>query len=148
LLSETDGETFYKLLDNGHELPIDWVSLYDYFDSRFADEENYAIGEITRPAIEGNTNECVRWSVMDILNFYRAEQLLPELANEIISEKKSYEYFEDFIDRGNVSSIDWTVFYEYIDTICDDGPHYRDATFVKTAEKYRKQLLDSGYDIV
>lgn len=77
LLSETDGETFYKLLDNGHELPINWVSLYDYFDSRFADEENYAIGEITRPAIEGNTNECVRWSVMDILNFYRDKLLSP-----------------------------------------------------------------------
>lgn len=76
-MSETDGETFYKLLDNGHELPIDWVSLYDYFDSRFADEENYAIGEITRPAIEGNTNECVRWSVMDILNFYRDKLLSP-----------------------------------------------------------------------
>ena len=81
-------------------------------------------------------------------DWFLAEQLLPELANEIISEKKSYEYFEDFIDRGNVSSIDWTVFYEYIDTICDDRPHCRDATFIKTAEKYRKQLLDSGYDIV
>lgn len=77
LLSETDGETFYKLLDNGHELPINWVSLYDYFDSRFADEENYAIGEITRLVIEGNTNECVRWSVMDILNFYRDKLLSP-----------------------------------------------------------------------
>ena len=76
------------------------------------------------------------------------EQLLPELANEIISEKKSYEYFEDFIDRGDVSSIDWVIFYKYIDTICDDRPHYRDATFVKTAEKYRHQLLGSGYDIV
>ena len=72
-----DSQTFYKSLDNGHELPIDWVSLYDYFDNRFADEDNYAKYEITRPFISGNTHEAIRWSVMDILNFYRDRLLSP-----------------------------------------------------------------------
>lgn len=72
-----DSKTFYDLLDKGYELPIDWVSLYAYFDNRFTDEDNYAKSEITRPFISGNTYEAIRWSVMDILNFYRDRLLSP-----------------------------------------------------------------------
>ena len=79
--------------------------------------------------------------------WFLTEQLMPELANELASEKRSYEYVEDFINQGNVSSIDWSAFYEYIDTICEERTHYRASTFIKTVEKYRQQLLNSSYDI-
>lgn len=81
-------------------------------------------------------------------DWFLVEQLLPELANEMISEKKSYEYFEDFMNQGNLSSIDWATFYEYVDTICNNEPLYRTSNFIQTVEKYRQQLLDSGYDMV
>lgn len=80
--------------------------------------------------------------------WFLVEQLLPELAKELTSEKRTYEYFEDFINSGDLSSIDWVAFYEYIDTICEEKPHYKDAIFIQTVEKYRKQLLNSGYDMV
>ncbi len=80
--------------------------------------------------------------------WFLTEQLMPELANELASEKRSYEYVEDFINQGNVSSIDWSAFYEYIDTICEERTHYRASTFIKTVEKYRQQLLNSSYDMV
>lgn len=81
-------------------------------------------------------------------DWFLVEQLLPELANEMISEKKSYDYFEDFMNQGNLSSIDWAAFYEYVDTICDNKPLHRTSNFIQTVEKYRQQLLDSGYDMV
>ena len=81
-------------------------------------------------------------------DWFLVKQLLPELAKEIASEKRTHEYFEDFINNGDLSSIDWTAFYQYIDTICEERPYYKDSKFVQTVEKYRQQLLNSGYDIV
>ena len=81
-------------------------------------------------------------------DWFLVEQLVPHLAEELISPKKAYEYFEDFINQGDLSSINWTIFYEYIDTSLEQHPHYRDSTFIETVEKYRQQLLGSEYDIV
>ncbi len=75
--SNPDPQDFYKLLDNGHDLPIDWSSLYAYFDNRFADDNNCAKNELIRAVISGNTLSGVRWSVMDILNHYRNILLSP-----------------------------------------------------------------------
>ena len=80
--------------------------------------------------------------------WFLVEQLIPKLAKEMTSEKRTYEYFEDFINDGDLSSINWSAFYKYIDTICDERPQYKDAIFIKTVEKYRQQLLGTGYDIV
>ena len=65
----------YELLDDGHSLPIDWQALYAYFDERFADEDNYAVDELTQPFLSSNNLESIRWSLIDILNHYR-ESLL------------------------------------------------------------------------
>ena len=81
-------------------------------------------------------------------DWFLVEQLLPELANEHVSEKIPREYFEDFIAQGNVSSVDWPVFYGYVDTVCERRIQYRNSTFIKTVEKYRQQLLNSAYDMV
>lgn len=81
-------------------------------------------------------------------DWFLIEQCLPELADELQSEKKSYEYFEDFMESGDLSKIDWPIFYGYVDRVCDDYPHYRNTKFFQAVEKYREQLLDSGYDIV
>lgn len=70
-------QKIYGLLDNGHNLPIDWQALYAYFDERFADEDNCAVDELTQPILSSKTLEPVRWSLMDILNHYR-EFLLNE----------------------------------------------------------------------
>lgn len=75
--SGMDAQKIYGLLDNGHNLPIDWRALYAYFDERFADEDNYAVDELTQPILSSNTPEPTRWSLMDILNHYR-EFLLNE----------------------------------------------------------------------
>ena len=69
--SRMDAQKIYGTLDNGHSLPIDWQSLYAYFDERFVDEDNYALDELTKPFLSSNTLEPTRWSVMDILNHYR-----------------------------------------------------------------------------
>ena len=68
-------QKIYGLLDNGHNLPIDWQALYTYFDERFADEDNCAVDELTQPFLSSNNLESIRWSIMDILNHYR-ESLL------------------------------------------------------------------------
>lgn len=73
-----DPTKFYNLLDNGHNLPIDWSALYSYFDERFKDEDNYALDELTKPFLSSNTPEPIRWSVMDILNHYRESLLSHE----------------------------------------------------------------------
>lgn len=90
----------------------------------------------------------LNWIYEKVDSWFLIEQLLPELAKEMTSEKRTYEYFEDFMNSGDLSSIDWTAFYEYIDTICEGRPHYKDAIFIQTVEKYRQQLLGTGYDIV
>lgn len=69
--STMDAGKLYTLLDAGHSLPIDWQALYSYFDERFADEDNYAVDELTQPILSSNNLEAIRWSVMDILNHYR-----------------------------------------------------------------------------
>ena len=81
-------------------------------------------------------------------DWFLVEQCIPALADEMISEKKSYEYFEDFMKSGDLSKIDWPIFYAYVDRVCDDEPLYQDSKFFKTVEKYREQLLNSGYDII
>ena len=69
--SHADPTRIYELLDDGHSLPIDWQALYAYFDERFADEDNYAVDELTQPFLSSNNLESIRWSLMDILNHYR-----------------------------------------------------------------------------
>lgn len=81
-------------------------------------------------------------------DWFLIEQCLPELADELRSEKKSYEYFEDFMESGDLSKIDWQNFYVYVDRVCDDYPYYRNTKFFQAVEKYREQLLSPGYDIV
>lgn len=81
-------------------------------------------------------------------DWFLIEQCLPELADELRSEKKSYEYFEDFMELGNPSKIDWPNFYAYVDRVCDEYPYYRNTKFFQAVEKYREQLLSPGYDIV
>ena len=81
-------------------------------------------------------------------DWFLIEQCLPELADELRSEKKSYEYFEDFMESGDLSKINWQNFYVYVDRVCDDYPYYRNTKFFQAVEKYREQLLSPGYDIV
>lgn len=81
-------------------------------------------------------------------DWFLIEQCLPELADELRSEKKSYEYFEDFMELGDLSKIDWQNFYVYVDRVCDDYPYYRNTKFFQAVEKYREQLLSPGYDII
>ena len=81
-------------------------------------------------------------------DWFLIEQCLPELADELRSEKKSYEYFEDFMESGDLSKIDWSIFYAYVDRVCDDYPYYRNTKFFEAVEKYREQLLSPGYDII
>lgn len=81
-------------------------------------------------------------------DWFLIEQCLPELADELRSEKKSYEYFEDFMESGDLSKIDWSIFYAYVDRVCDDYPYYRNTKFFEAVEKYREELLNSGYDII
>lgn len=81
-------------------------------------------------------------------DWFLIEQCLPELADELRSEKKSYEYFEDFMESGDLSKIDWSNFYAYVDRVCNDHPYYENTKFFQAVEKYRGQLLNSGYDIV
>ena len=81
-------------------------------------------------------------------DWFLIEQCLPELADELRSEKKSYEYFEDFMESGDISKIDWKNFYAYVDRVCDDYPYYKNTKFFQAVEKYREQLLSPGYDIV
>lgn len=59
--TETDLPTMISLLENGKQLPIDWKALYEYFDIRYNDDDNYALdefyygvygpGEISGPSI-------------------------------------------------------------------------------------------------
>lgn len=81
-------------------------------------------------------------------DWFLIEQCLSELADELRSEKKSYEYFEDFMELGNLSKIDWPNFYAYVDRVCDDYPYYRNTKFFEAVEKYREELLNPGYDII
>ena len=66
-----DANKLYTLLDDGHNLPIDWSALYTYFDERFADDDNCALDELTQPVLPSKIREPTRWSIMAILNHYR-----------------------------------------------------------------------------
>ena len=65
------GSIIRKLLDKGHELPINWENFYAYFDNRANDEECPC-----RKSILGKSFGTE--SVMDILNDYRDKLLKPD----------------------------------------------------------------------
>lgn len=88
------------------------------------------------------------WIYDRTVDWFLVEQCLPELADELQSAKKSYEYFEDFMESGNLSKINWTNFYAYVDEVLDDNHCYRNTKFFEAVEKYREELLSPGYDIV
>ena len=90
----------------------------------------------------------LNWICNRAEDWFLIEQCIPKLANEMISEKESYEYFEDFMESGDLSKIDWPIFYAYVDRVCDDEPLYQNSKFFKTVEKYREGLLNSSYDII
>ena len=62
-----------EYLDKGHELPINWVNFYAYFDEQLNDPENRYLSSILDNDIRGDEFE---WStsVVKLLNRYR-EQL-------------------------------------------------------------------------
>lgn len=88
------------------------------------------------------------WIYDRTVDWFLVEQCLPELADEMVSEKRTYEYFEDFMESGDLSKIDWPIFYDYVDRVCDDNHCYRNTKFFEAVEKYREELLSPGYDIV
>lgn len=88
------------------------------------------------------------WIYDRTVDWFLVEQCLPELADELQSAKKSYEYFEDFMESGNLSKINWTNFYAYVDEVLDDNHYYRNTKFFEAVEKYREELLSPGYDII
>ena len=90
----------------------------------------------------------LHWIYDRTVDWFLVEQCIPELADEMVSEKRTYEYFEDFMESGDLSKIDWPNFYAYVDRVCDEYPYYRNTKFFQAVEKYREQLLNSGYDII
>lgn len=88
------------------------------------------------------------WIYDRTVDWFLVEQCLPELADELQSAKKSYEYFEDFMESGNLSKINWTNFYAYVDEVLDDNHCYRNTKFFEAVEKYREELLSPEYDII
>lgn len=52
------------------------------------------------------------------------------------------------MESGDLSKIDWPIFYDYVDRVCDDNHCYRNTKFFEAVEKYREELLSPGYDIV
>ena len=88
------------------------------------------------------------WIYDRTVDWFLVEQCLPELADELQSAKKSYEYFEDFMESGNLSKINWTNFYAYVNEVLDDNHCYRNTKFFEAVEKYREELLSPGYDII
>ena len=88
------------------------------------------------------------WIYDRTVDWFLVEQCLPELADELQSAKKSYEYFEDFMESGNLSKINWTNFYAYVDEVLDANHCYRNTKFFEAVEKYREELLSPGYDII
>ena len=93
-------------------------------------------------------DDHLNWIYDQTDDWFLIEQCLPELADELRSEKKSYEYFEDFMESGDLSKINWQNFYVYVDRVCDDYPYYRNTKFFQAVEKYREELLNPGYDII
>lgn len=61
-----------KLLDKGHELPINWYNFYAYFDKRANDEECAYRKSILNPDYTSLDEDGWKHiSIMDLLNRYR-----------------------------------------------------------------------------
>ena len=66
------GEEIKKLLNKGHELPINWRNFYAYFDERANDEEcNYRESILSPDYTSLDEDGWKHLSIMDILNRYR-----------------------------------------------------------------------------
>lgn len=48
----------------------------------------------------------LHWIYDRTVDWFLVEQCIPELADEMVSEKRTYEYFEDFMESGDLSKID------------------------------------------
>lgn len=59
-----------EFLDKGHELPINWVNFYAYFDTQLNDKQNRYLSYLKNPVIMGDTLEP-RTSIEELLNRYR-----------------------------------------------------------------------------
>lgn len=57
-------------LNKGHELPINWVNLYAYFDERLNDPRNRYLSYLKEPLIIGDVLEPGT-SIEELLNRYR-----------------------------------------------------------------------------
>jgi len=62
-------QKIYGLLDNGHNLPIDWQALYAYFDERLNDPENELTDELISMSL-GRSFER-HFTVKNLLDQYR-----------------------------------------------------------------------------
>lgn len=65
----------YELLENGHDLPINWGNLYAYFDERFNDPDNYFHSDLTAPKYFYVDEPSNKEPIADILNRYRDKLL-------------------------------------------------------------------------
>lgn len=73
------GEEIKKLLNKGHELPINWHNFYTYFDKRANDEECGYRESILNPDYTSLDDDGWKHlSIMDILNRYRDILLKPD----------------------------------------------------------------------
>lgn len=82
-IANTDSETvspsyLHKLLENGHELPINWENFYTYFDERLADPTNCFYSELTKAGYAYSANPFNNETIEDILNKYRDSLLSPK----------------------------------------------------------------------
>lgn len=59
-----------ECLDKGHELPINWVNFYAYFDEQLNDRQNRYLSYLKDPLIMGDLSGQ-RTSVEELLNRYR-----------------------------------------------------------------------------
>lgn len=59
-----------ECLNKGHQLPINWVNFYAYFDEQLNDPQNRYLSYLKNPEIEGDDFEPST-SVEELLNRYR-----------------------------------------------------------------------------
>ncbi len=76
LFSDRSTDNLRKILDKGHEQPINWDKFYAYFDEQMDDYENRWPSEITRYKFysDDEVNSC---TVKDLLDEYREKLLAP-----------------------------------------------------------------------
>lgn len=75
------GSMIKKLLDKGHELPINWKSFYAYFDARANDQKcNYRASILDDSFISFELDKpgSKSQSIMEILDEYREKLLKPD----------------------------------------------------------------------